>query len=77
LGVTIRSGAFMPDRNRARSVSSGLTRRTRTGARPSLLKPNWAMAAGESSMAWVLSIGPRRSTRTKMVRPEVSEVTST
>ena len=39
--------------------------------------PSCAMAPGESSIRLVLSIGPRWSSRTRIVRPLSSEVTST
>ena len=77
LGVSIRSGADCPLRSAARSGSGGLTRRTRTGVLVSPVRPSCIAAPGESSIRRSLTIGPRLSTRTRMVRPLSSEVTST
>ena len=49
-------------------------RRTRTGALS--LAPSCAAAPGDSAIRLLSLIGPRRSTRTRIVRPVVSEVTS-
>ncbi len=70
IGVSIRSGARWPERSGARSGSCGLTRRTRTGV---LGKSH---RAGRSRRATVRPrsepfIGPRRSSRTRMVLPVV------
>ena len=74
-GVSRRAGTDSPARSFARSNSCGLTRRTRTGA-PSAT-PNCACAPCDRPMIRCDVMGPRRSTRARIVRPVSSAVSST
>ena len=75
IGVFMRAGACPPPRSAARSCSGGLTRRILIAVW-SALAPNCAAAAGESAISFAPVIGPRSVTRTRIVRPVSSEVTS-